>query len=58
VGKAGVGAYRSTRPTSPVDHAAVRVSQRDGADGRLPILLYHEPVKPAAGASVERPVVR
>jgi trehalose/maltose hydrolase-like predicted phosphorylase len=40
-----------------VDHAAVRVSLRDGADGRLPILLYDEPVELAAGASVERPVV-
>ena len=39
------------------DHETARVSLRDGADARLPILLYGEPVEVTAGGSVERPVV-
>ncbi|MEV6492353.1 glycosyl hydrolase family 65 protein [Actinoplanes sp. NPDC051633] len=40
-----------------VDHETARVSLRDGADGRLPIRLYDEPVEVSAGEPVVRPVV-
>lgn len=39
------------------DHAEVRVSLRDGPDGKLNILLYGELVQVAAGEPVTRPVV-
>jgi trehalose/maltose hydrolase-like predicted phosphorylase len=39
------------------DHETARVSLRDGADGRLPILLYGEEVEVTAAEAVTRPVV-
>ena len=39
------------------DHETVRVSLRDGADARLPILLYGEAAEVTAGSPVVRPVV-
>ncbi|WP_430782745.1 glycoside hydrolase family 65 protein [Actinoplanes sp. G11-F43] len=39
------------------DHEVTRVGLRDGRDGRLPILLYGEPVEVTAGEPVTRPVV-
>lgn len=39
------------------DHDRTRVSLRDGADARLPVLLYDEPVEVTAGEPVERAVV-
>ena len=39
------------------DHETARVSLRDGADGRLPIMLYGEEVEVTSGEPVTRPVV-
>ncbi|MEV4641162.1 glycosyl hydrolase family 65 protein [Actinoplanes sp. NPDC049548] len=38
------------------DHQTVRVSLRDGTDGRLPIRLYDEAVELTAGSVLQRPV--